>query len=52
MGGGGSAAGVLGSPVARAALAGIAAMALRNVMGGNQGGNASGFGGLTGGPIV
>jgi len=46
--GGGTGSGMLGSPVARAALAGIAAMAMRNVLGGNQ----PNMGGITGGPLI
>jgi hypothetical protein len=45
---GGGGGGVLGSPVARAAIAGIAAMAMRDIMGGNAP-NAGGFGG---GPML
>jgi hypothetical protein len=36
--GGGAGGGLLGSPVAKAALAGIAAMAVRRAMGGGRGG--------------
>jgi len=46
-GGGTSSGGVLGSPVAKAALAGIAAMAVSRAMGGGMGGGA--VGGLLGG---
>jgi len=51
LGGGGNASGggMLGSPVAKAALAGIAAMAVSNAMGGGMGGNA--IGGLLGGVL-
>ena len=45
----GSGGGMLGSPVAKAALAGIAAMAVSNAMGGGTGGSA--MGGLLGGVL-
>ena len=45
-GGNGVGGGMLGSPVAKAALAGIAAMAISNAMGGGAGGGS--FGGMLG----
>ena len=49
---GGAPRGVLGSPVAKAALAGIAAMAISNAMGGSAGGGSIGgmLGNVLGGP--
>lgn len=50
LGGGGSGAnGIIGSPVAKAALAGIAAMAVSNVLGRSGGGNP--LGGIIGGAL-
>ncbi len=50
LGGGGTGSGsMLGSPVAKTALAGIAAMAVSNALGGGMGGNP--IGGLLGGVL-
>jgi hypothetical protein len=48
--GGGGGSGILGSPVAKAALAGIAAMAVQNALGGGMGGGNP-LGGILGGAL-